>query len=127
MKITRFLAALGVALFVGSLGVTPSFAAKCYIREYSTIPNPRGQPAQIALEPGVIDQVTSDFAGGAVQSSLFNTATTYIRLWCDTQGSFLVGTNPTAANTNAPVAALVPEYFAVPPGGTYRLSVHANP
>lgn len=116
------LAAIGLALCAGEAD-----AAVCYIREYNTIGQAQNQPAQIALEPGVTDQVTSDFSGGAVQSSFFNAATTYVRLWCDTQGSFLVGTNPTAAATNAPVAAKVPEYFGVPPGGLYRVSVHANP
>jgi hypothetical protein len=118
--------AVGAALLL-CLSAVPAFAAKCYIREYNTIGQAQNQPAQIAFEPSVADQVTGDFSGGAVQSSAFNVATTFIRLWCDTQGSFLVGTNPTAAATNAPVAAGVPEYFGVPPGGSYKLSVHANP
>jgi hypothetical protein len=122
MQKTRFLAATCLVLFA-----TQAQAAKCYIREYNTIGQAQNQPAQIALEPAVTDQVTTDFASAAVQSAFFNAATTYVRLWCDTQGSFLVGTNPTAAATNAPVAAGVPEYFGVPVGGTYRLSVHSNP
>lgn len=125
MKITRHFAALSAALVL--LSATQAHAAKCYIREYSTIGKARGEAAQIALEPGITDQVTGDFSGSAVQSSAFNAGTTYVRLWCDTQGSFLIGTNPTAANTNAPVAAGVPEYFGVPAGGAFKLSVHSNP
>jgi hypothetical protein len=106
---------------------SPSYAAKCYIREYNTLGAAHGTPAQIAAEPAVTDQVTPDFTSSAQQSAAFNAATTFIRLWCDTQGSFLVGTNPTAAATNAPVAAGVPEYFSVPEGGVYKLSVHTNP
>lgn len=118
-----FLAATGLAL----LGTSPGFAAKCYIREYNTIGQANSQPAQIALEPAITDQVTPDFAAGSVQSSAFNANTSFVRLWCDTQGSFLIGTNPTAANTNAPVSAGVPEYFGVPVGQGYKLSVRANP
>lgn len=119
----KFLAAICLGLFCSS----PVYAAKCYIREYNTIGQAQTQPAQIALEPAVTDQVTSDFSGGAVQSSVFNASTSFVRLWCDTQGSFLIGTNPTATANNAPVAAGVPEYFGVPVGQSYKLSVHANP
>jgi hypothetical protein len=109
------------------LMATQANAATCSIREYNTIGQAQGQPAQIALEPAIADQVTTDFSGGAVQSGFFNAATSYVRLWCDTEGSFLVGTNPTAAATNAPIAAKNPEFFGVPVGGLYRLSVHAHP
>jgi hypothetical protein len=110
-----------------ALFATQAQAAKCYIREYNTLGAAHGTPAQIAAEPAVTDQVTADFTSAPVQSSAFQLGTTFIRLWCDTQGSFLVGTNPTAANTNAPIAAGTPEYFSVPEGGLYKLSVHSNP
>lgn len=102
-------------------------AAKCYIREYSALGVALTNVAQVAQEPALTDQVTADFSSAAVQSSAFNSATSLVRLWCDTQASFLVGTNPTAANTNAPIAAFVTEYFGVPLGKGYKLSVHSNP
>lgn len=126
MQRKLFAAAL-VVLSIGFFGNTPADAAKCYIREYNTIGQANAQPAQIAFEPGITDQVTTDFSGGAVQSAAFNANTSFVRLWCDTQGAFLVGTNPTATANNAPVAAGVPEYFGVPVGQSYKLSVHANP
>lgn len=127
----KILAAALFALF--ALGVSPSYAAKCYIREYNTLGQAQTTgsmpaPAQVAMEPGFIgDQVTADFSGGPVQSNAFNSTTSLVRLWCDTQASFLFGTNPTAANTNAPIAALTPEYFGIPVNQGYKLSVHANP
>jgi hypothetical protein len=110
-----------------ALFVTQAQAAKCYIREYNTLGAAHGTPAQIAAEPAVTDQVTSDFTSAAVQSNAFNAATTFVELWCDTQASYLVGTNPTAANTNMPLAAGFSKFFSVPEGGLYKLSVHANP
>jgi len=122
----RSLLALALA---GALafGCAPAQAAKCYIREYGAIAQAPTQPAQIGLEPGITDQVTSDFSGGAVQSSTFNTATSVIRLWCDTQASFLVGTNPAATAANAPIAALTTEFIGVTPNSAMKLSVHTNP
>lgn len=102
-------------------------ADNCYIREYAAIGQALTVPAQIASEPGITDQVTADFTSAAVQSSAFNAQTTFIRLWCNAQASILFGTNPTAANTNAPIAANTPEYFAVPVNQGYKISVHTNP
>lgn len=124
--ITRILAALCFACSL-TLMATEAEAAKCYIREYNTLGEAHGTPAQIAFEPAITDQVTSDFSGSAVQSSTFNAGTSFIRLWCDTQASYLIGTNPTAAATNAPIAALTPEYFGVPVNQGFKLSVHTNP
>jgi hypothetical protein len=117
------LAAACLALFA-----TQAQAADiCYIKEYNTIGSAHGVPAQIANEPAVTDQATADFTSGAVQSNAFQPATTFIRLWCSAQASYVVGTNPTATNANSPVAAGIPEYFGVPEGGNYKLSVHTNP
>ena len=123
MKITRLVAAIGVALLPSSV-----YAADvCYIREYNTLGAAHGVTAQIAAEPAITDQVTPDFTTAAQQSAAFNPATTFVELWCSAQASYLVGTNPTATNTNMPIAAGISKFFSVPEGGTYKLSVHTNP
>lgn len=111
-----------------ALLASPSYAADlCYIREYAAIGQALSATAQIASEPGIADQVTGDFTSSAQQSSVFNAQTNFIRLWCNAQASVLFGANPTATNANAPIAAGVSEYFAVPVNQGYRLSVHTNP
>lgn len=105
----------------------PAFAAKCYISEFSSLGFAHNQKAQIVNVPSLADQVTGDFSGSAQQSSAFNPGTSMIRVWCDTEGAILFGTNPTAANTNMPLAAFAPEYFGVPINQAYKLSVHSVP
>lgn len=106
----------------------PAFSADiCYIREYQTLGIAGVQPAQIAAEPGVTDQVTADYTSGAVQSNLFQPTTELIELWCNTQVSYLVGTNPTASSaTNMPLAARTSKFIGVPIGGTTKISVTLN-
>jgi hypothetical protein len=99
----------------------------CYIAEYNTLGKARGEVPDIAQEPRIASQVTADFTSGAVQSSAFNTTTSFIRLWCNVQASYLIGTNPTAANTDTPIAALTPEYFGIVQGSGMKISVHTNP
>jgi hypothetical protein len=118
-----FLAAACLALFS-----TQAMAADtCTIREYNTLGGAHGVAVQIAAEPAVTDQVTPDFTSGAVQSSNFNAATTYVCMQCNANASYLVGTNPTAANTNFYIVTGAPWCFGVPEGGNYKLSVHTNP
>jgi hypothetical protein len=116
---------LAAAIFV-LLFATQAEAAKCYIGEYNAAGFASGVLIQVAGEPHVASQVV-DFSGGVTPSSAFNAATQFIRLWCDTQASYLVGTAPVAAITDNPVAALVPEYFSVPVNGGYKISVIAHP
>lgn len=117
----RFIAALIVSFFF----IGPALAAKCYVKEYNSMGvATNGQP-QVANEPAVTDQTAVDFSGGAAQSAAFNSATRYIRVWCDAQASFLVGTNPTATNAMSPLSASLPEYFGVKAG--QKISVVANP
>jgi len=104
-----------------------SHAAVCHIKEFNALGTARGELAQVAREPAVADSVTSDFSAGAVQSAPFNSQTTLVRLWCDVQTSYVVGTNPVATAANSPVSAGSPEFFAVLPGQNLKVSVHTNP
>jgi hypothetical protein len=119
----RLIAAALFALFA-SMGTAQ--AAKCSVGEYNAAGFASGVPIQVAGEPHITTQVV-DFSGGVASSAAFNAATQFIRLWCDTQASYLVGTAPTAATTDNGVAALVPEYFSVPTNGGYKISVIARP
>jgi hypothetical protein len=96
-----------------------------YISEYNAIGG-SGQ-VQVASEPATVDQVTADFTSAAVQSSAFQANTSIVRLICNVQCSVLFGTNPTATNANKVLPALIPEYFYVQPGQSYKISVHTNP
>jgi hypothetical protein len=115
-------AALG-AVF---LWVSPASAAKCYVKEYASSGNTRSNlPLQIASEPGIVDQTAVDFTSGHAESVAFSAQTTYIRLWCDAQASYIVGKTPLATNAMSPIGASTPEYFGVQPGD--KISVVANP
>lgn len=114
------------ALFV--LFATQAHAAnKMWVSEYVAIGGPAGVNAQIAQEPVVTDQTPVNFAGGATQSAVFNSKTNFVRIVCDTQCSVAFGTNPTATTSSKLLPALIPEYFAVPKGASYRISVIASP
>jgi hypothetical protein len=123
MKINRFIAALLLLPFA-----TPAFAADLlYISEYTQPPVvAAGNVVQIGQEASH-DQVTADFTSSAQQSAAFQPSTIIVRLICTVQCSVLFGTNPTATNTNKVLPALLPEYFAVPAGAGFMVSVHTNP
>lgn len=115
------LAAACFALFA-----TQAQAAKLYISEYTSLPFVQGYLAQIATEPG-LDQTPVDFSGGAASSAAFSKRTTYVRVLCDVQCSVLFGAAPAATNANKVLPALTPEYFAVTPGQSLKISVISNP
>lgn len=100
-------------------------ANKMFINEYNSIGNASADVAQIANEPAVAVQTPVDFSGGAAQSAAFNANTSFILIQCDTQCSYLVGTNPTATTSNMPLASFLPLYIAVQPG--QKISVIAHP
>jgi len=114
---------IGVGL---ALSVSTAHAADLlYISEYTAPGISRGLVMQIPQEAS-LDQVTGDFTSGQVQSNAFKKSTNIVRLICTVQCSVLFGTNPTATNTDKPLAAITPEYFAVPQGGTFKVSVHTS-
>jgi hypothetical protein len=127
MKITRVVAAICLALFSFLLDAASASAADLlYISEYTAPGTSRGTTVQIAQESS-LDQVTADFTAAAVQSAAFASTTNIVRLICNVQCSVLFGTNPTATANNKVLPALVPEYFAVPAGQSFKVSVHTNP
>lgn len=115
---------LAVAALVWS--ATAQAADLLYISEYTAAANQRGLIVQVAQESSH-DQVTADFTSGAQQSAAFQNTTNLVRLWCSVQCSVAFGTNPTATNANKPLAAGMPEYFAVPAGAGFKVSVTTNP
>lgn len=123
MKLTRALAVLAAVL-----SATPAFAADtCSFREYQSLGNAHGFVAQIAQEPGITDQNSADFTSSPWQSAAFNVATAYIVVICNVNTSYLVGTNPTAANTNLWFPASQPWVIGVPVGQSNKISFTHNP
>jgi hypothetical protein len=86
-----------------------------YITEFANIARDQGQGVQVTALPPVAEQTIAIGAASA-QSSGFNAATSFIRTHADAVCSIAVGTNPTAAATNARLAANQTEYFQVRPG-----------
>lgn len=118
----KFLAA---ALFV--LASSPALAAsKMYISEYTNTGLAIGQLVQVASEPAITDQTPVDYSGGVASSAAFNAATNIVRVLCTSTCSIKFGTSPTATTSNKPLAAGNPEYFAVPVGQSFKISVISN-
>lgn len=115
-----------LAGFLALLASQAHAANRLFISEYVSVGAPAGIVAQIAQEPVVADQ-TVDFSGGVTSSAAFNSKTNYIRVVCDSQCSVSFGTAPTATTSSKMLPALIPEYFAVPKGASYKISVIANP
>lgn len=107
--------------------VSPAYATLLYISEYQVVPTlQNGQVVPVAVEPST-DQTPVNFGGGATASSAFASSTTYVRVWCDVQCSIVFGKNPTATNSNKPLAATTAAYFWVPAGAAFKISVISNP
>lgn len=115
-----------VALLLSAVFAPRADATLLYISEFQLAPTQSSQIVQIAREPST-DQTPVNFGGGATQSSAMQSTTNFVRVWCDVQCSVKFGTNPTATNANTPLSAGVPEYFWVPAGAGYKISVISNP
>lgn len=96
--------------------------ATLYITEYEHLAM-TFEPSQIAKEPRVTGQTVA-IGGSSTQSSAFNTRTRFIRVHTDAICSFVISTSPTAAATDARMAASTTEYFGVTPGD--KLAVITN-
>lgn len=117
--------ALIAAAVICALG-TPALAANsCSVKEYNTLGTARGQPTQIALEPAIADTAVS-FSSGHSELTLQGN-TSFVRVVCDTQAAYLIGTAPTATTSNSFIPAGLPEYFGVPPGKSMIISLVARP
>jgi hypothetical protein len=112
--------------FLALFATQATAASKLYISEYAAVGVAQGTVAQVAAEPILANQLV-DFSGGVASSAAFNAATSYVRVVCDTQCAVLFGTAPTALTSSKLLPALLPEYFAVPKGSAYKISVIASP
>jgi hypothetical protein len=109
------------------LASSPAFAAsKMYISEYTNTGLAIGQLVQVAGEPAITDQTPVDYSGGVASSAAFNAATNIVRVLCTSTCSIKFGTDPTATASNKPLAAGNPEYFSVPVGQGFKISVITN-
>lgn len=93
-----------------------------YIAEYSrAADNSLGGFNQIADEASLQAEQTVTFTT-TTQSSAFNAATRFVRIHTDSICHILFGTNPTATTGKKRMAANTTEYFAVPPGASYKVA-----
>jgi hypothetical protein len=125
-RLARWVGIFLAACFV--LASTDSFASKCSVKEYAAVAavtRQGGVALQAASEPPIVDQSAVDFTSGHAESAAFNVETRFIRVWCDAQAAFQIGTAPTATTAMSPLSALLPEYFGVTPG--HKISVVARP
>lgn len=118
----KYLSGLIVAL--GLLWALPADAANtCNVKEYEALGIGAGGTAQIAKEPGLVDQTPVD-ASTVHSSQAFSSTTRFIRVYCDAQTSYVVGPPPqTATTSNSRV--INGEYWGVTPG--HVISFIASP
>ncbi len=103
----RILFAILLGLFAA-----PSFAATCFISEYTNIiRDGRNYIVPVAQEPAVTIQTVTYTT--TTQSAAFDSTTKLIRIVCDAKAHFEFGTNPTATASDPYLAADTPEYFGV--------------
>lgn len=101
--------------------------AKLYVTEFTN----QGQDRQanfmsITLEPPLVDQTPVVIGAGHLESAAFNAETTYVRIHCDVVCSIAFGTAPVATANNRRMAANATEYFSVPKGQSFKVSVITN-
>jgi hypothetical protein len=96
--------------------------AKVYIAEFSDVAHLNGCP--IAMMPPLAEQTVA--IGAEADSSAFNDSTRYIRVQNDAICSIAIGTAPTASTSTLRLPADSTEYFAVPRGAGYKISVITN-
>lgn len=82
-----------------------------YIKEYEDVALAPGGGIPVGIEPPIAEQVL--VIGTEVKSAAFNARTRLVRLHCDAICSFLVGSAPTAATTNARMAANQTEFVGL--------------
>lgn len=89
--------------------------ATLYVTEYAASGMQRGS-LSVAFGVPVVRSNNVTIGGGSAQSAAFNGNTTLIRVHTDAICSILIGASPTAAATDARMAADQTEYFAVAAG-----------
>ena len=100
--------------------------ATLYIAEYSgiAVPGPEPHGFQAPQEPS-LDQ-TLAISGAPAASTVFAATTRMVRLHTDATCSVVFGLNPVAATGNKRLAANQTEYFGVPAGAGWKVSVVTN-
>lgn len=97
----------------------------CYISEYAHLgADGRTLWLNSPLEPPIAEQTVA--IGAEAKSAAFNASTKFVRVHVDAVCSILFGTAPTATTSKKRMAANTTEYFAVPMGQSYKLSVITN-
>ncbi len=96
--------------------------AVVYISEFSALAKVTG--ANIAMMPPLAEQTVA--IGAEADSAAFNAATRFIRVHNDAICSIAIGTAPTASTSTMRLPADSIEYFAVPKGESYKISVITN-
>lgn len=93
-----------------------------YITEYTSILSDR---IQIPLEPELKSQTVAISASHA-ESAAFTDTTRFVRIETDVICSIVFGANPVATTSNRRLAADSVEYYAVPQGQAFKVSVISN-
>lgn len=97
--------------------------AVAYIAEFTDVAS-FGNGACIAVMPPIAEQTVA--IGAEADSAAFNSRTRFIRVQCDAICSIAIGTSPTASTSTLRLPAESVEYFAIPKGENYKISVISN-
>jgi hypothetical protein len=97
--------------------------AKLYVAEYarSSSAGPGDTGAPMAIEPPLAEQVVT-FTTTTACDNAFNAATRFVRIHTDSICHIAFGTAPSATTSLKRMAANTTEYFAVPPGASYKVA-----
>ena len=74
-----------------------------------------------ALQPSTTQRVAYTGTAGVISNAIAD-GTEIVRVMLTSDGYIKFGASPTATNADVPMAAFVPEYFVVPPGGSMKVS-----
>ena len=99
--------------------------ATLYVAEFPHSDAEYGSRTQAARVPPITEQAMV-FGASSSASSAFTSQTKLVRLHTDAICSVAFGTSPTAAATNARLAANQTEYFAVNEGSAMKVAVITN-
>lgn len=90
-----------------------------HVSGFAGLAGGRGVNPQVVQ--GETEEQTVTISGSSVQSSVFNSATTIVRVHATAVCHVKIGSNPTAAATGMRMAADQTEYFGVK-GGTDKIA-----
>ena len=96
-----------------------------YIEEFAEMGIVQRNEYPIAKQPPLARQQIA-IAAGSTASAAFNSKTRFVRLHVDAICSYRFGEAPTAVATDSRLAANQTEYFAVEPGGNWKVANITN-